>query len=70
MIEPNRWDLGKAEMLGCEDSSVSRDHVQIGANQNRDVEPKALDTVGDLADLLCTVLARVLGSGFSRSMET
>jgi hypothetical protein len=34
---------------------VSRDHVQIGADQNRDVEPKALNAPGDLPDLLLAV---------------
>jgi len=59
MIEPNRWDLGKAEVLGCEDSSMSRDHVQIGTDQNRDVEAEGLDAPGDLPDLLLAVDAAV-----------
>src|SRR5271165_5404845 len=39
---------------------MPRDHIQVAVNQERDVEPKALDALGDLADLLCTVLARVV----------
>ena len=44
---------------------MPRDHIQIAVNQKRDVEPKALDALGDLTNLLCTVLARVLRVPFS-----
>jgi hypothetical protein len=61
-----RWprDLGKAEVLGCEDSSVSRDDFEIAIDQDRDVEAEALDALCDLPDLLLAVDPRVLRIGF------
>lgn len=39
---------------------MAGDHIQIAVNQERDVEPKALDALGDPANLPGAVLARVL----------
>ena len=40
---------------------MARDHIQISVNPDRDVEPKALDALGDLTNLLGGVPARVVG---------
>jgi len=37
---------------------MARDHIQISVNQDRDVEPEALDALGDLTNLLGGVLER------------
>jgi hypothetical protein len=59
MIEANGWSLAPAQPPGGQQPSVAGDHVPIGVDQNRDIEPEGLDAVGDLADLLGAVLAGV-----------
>jgi hypothetical protein len=63
MIEPNRWDLGKAEVLGCEDSSGPAMTSKLLSIRIGTLKPK-LSMLFDLPDLLLAVDPRVLRIGF------
>jgi len=70
MLEPNGRNFAPSQALARQQAAMPSDHIQIAVNQERDVEPKALDALGDLTNPLGGVLAAFLGSGLSRSMET
>jgi hypothetical protein len=61
VLEPDCWNLAPAKALARQQSTVARDHVEIGVDEDWDVEPEGLDAAGDLTNLLCTVLTRVAG---------
>ena len=69
VIEPERRHLGPAEHGAGENAAVTRDHVVVAINQNRDIEAKGPDAVGDLPDLLLTVEPRINGVGLKFSNQ-
>ena len=71
MLQPNGRNFAPSQTLARQQAAMPSDHIQIAVNQKRHVEPKALDALGDLPDLLCTVLARSQGRlSVDRSEDT
>ena len=70
MLKPDGWNLAPSQSPTRQQTSVARDHIKIGVDEDRDVEPEGLDAVSDLTNLFRAMLARVLRSGFSRSGGT
>jgi len=66
VIEAQGRHLGNAELAAGEQSPVPGDHLELGIDQHRHVEAKALDAVGDLPGLLFAVQPRVGGVRFQR----
>ena len=64
VIEAKRRHLGHAEFAAGEQPAVTRDHVAVAIDQDRDIEAEGLDAVGDLPDLLFAVAPRVSGVWF------
>ena len=59
VIQAQGRHLGPAELLGGEQPAVTGDHVAVAIDQDRDIEVKNPDAVGDLPDLLFAVTSRV-----------
>ena len=43
MLEPNGRNFAPSQALARQQTAMPNDHIQIAVNQERDVEPKALD---------------------------
>jgi hypothetical protein len=61
MFEADRRHLGAAQIPAGEQPAVAGDDLKFGVDQDRHVEAEGHDAVGDLADLLALVPARVPG---------
>ena len=59
VIEAQRRHLSSAEQSTREIPTVTRDNVAVAINQDRHIEAKGLDAVGDLLDLSLAVTPRV-----------
>lgn len=64
MLEANDRRRAPAQPLGGKQPPMAGDHVVIGVDQHRDIEPERLDAIGDLPDLFSAVLACVARVGF------
>jgi hypothetical protein len=62
-IETDGRNLEPAQAPAGGQPAVAGDDVQIGVDEDRDVEAEGLDARGDLTDLFGAVLARVAGIG-------
>ena len=69
MIEAKRRYLGPTELSTGQKPAVTRHHVVVAIDQNRDIEAKSPDAVGDLPDLLLTVESRINGVGLKFSNQ-
>src|SRR6516162_9516106 len=56
MLETQGRHLGHAEFATCQKPAMPSDHVVVAIDEDRHIEAKGLDAVGDLPDLLLAVL--------------
>jgi hypothetical protein len=61
VIEAERRHFAPAELSTGQQPAVTRDHILFAVDQNRNIEAKGPDAVGDLPDLLLRMPARVGG---------
>jgi ParB-like chromosome segregation protein Spo0J len=59
VIEAQRRRLGHAQLAAGSEATVPCDHVAIAIDQDRHIEAKGLDALGNLPDLLSAVASRV-----------
>jgi len=64
MIEAHRRHLAATKLAAGGEPAVTADHLVIAIDQDRDIEAKGPDAVGDFANLPFRMTARVGGVGF------
>ena len=60
MLQTDGGNFGDFEELTGMYAAMARHDLQMGINENGDVEPKSFDAVGKLTDLFVAVESRVL----------
>jgi hypothetical protein len=61
MIKSDGRHLAPAQLPASDDAPVPGDHPEVAVNQHRDVEPKGLDTAGNLSQLFGVVNPGITG---------
>jgi hypothetical protein len=55
VLKADGWNFREAQLARRQQAAMPGDHLEIGIDQQRDVEAEGLDTSGDLPDLLFAV---------------